>query len=115
PRYPLRCGIDPRPPPEKAWRHRVRDRSATGPRPPAAAHPRRTTMSWNFMEPASRGHIDRVWRRESEGMLALAADPAVWEAPTGAGHWQVRDVIGHLVDTTEAYFVSFDAARGRGS
>jgi uncharacterized protein (TIGR03083 family) len=72
-------------------------------------------MSWNFMDPASRKHIDQVWHRESEGMFALAADPAVWEAPTGAGHWQVRDVIGHLVDTTEAYFRSFDAARGRGT
>ena len=37
-----------------------------------------------------------------------------WEAPTGAGHWQVRDVVGHLVDTTEAYFVVFDAARSKG-
>jgi uncharacterized protein (TIGR03083 family) len=72
-------------------------------------------MSWNFMEPGSRGNIDQVWRRESEGMLALAADPGIWEAPTGAGHWQVRDVIGHLVDTTEAYFRSFDAARGNGT
>lgn len=69
-------------------------------------------MSWNFLDPGSRGHIDRVWRRESDGMLALAADPTVWEARTRAGHWQVRDVIGHLVDTTEAYFRSFDAARG---
>jgi len=72
-------------------------------------------MSWNFMDPASRGNIDRVWRRESGQMLALAADLDMWEAPTGAGHWQVRDVIGHLVDTTEAYFTSFDAARGRGT
>ena len=72
-------------------------------------------MSWNFMDPASRENIDRVWRRESDQMLALAADPEVWEAPTGAGHWQVRDVIGHLVDTTEAYFTSFDAARGNGT
>lgn len=72
-------------------------------------------MSWNFMDPGSRGYIDRVWRRESDQMLALAADPEVWQAPTGAGHWQVRDVIGHLVDTTEAYFRSFDAARGEGT
>jgi uncharacterized protein (TIGR03083 family) len=70
-------------------------------------------MSWNFMDPASRDAIDRVWRRESEAMLALASDPGRWEAPTGAGHWQVRDVIGHLIDTTEAYFRSFDAVRGR--
>lgn len=70
-------------------------------------------MSWNFMEPASRQNIDRVWRREAEGMLSLASGPGVWDAPTGAGHWQVRDVIAHLVDTTEAYFRSFDAARER--
>ncbi|MGH8826074.1 MAG: maleylpyruvate isomerase N-terminal domain-containing protein, partial [Jiangellaceae bacterium] len=35
----------------------------------------------------------------------------VWEAPTGAGHWQVRDLVGHIIDTTETYFVAFDAAR----
>ena len=69
-------------------------------------------MSWNFMEAASRANIDRVWRRESDDLLALAADPAVWQEPTRAGHWQVRDVVGHMVDTTEGYFRSFDAARG---
>ena len=38
-------------------------------------------------------------------------EPEIWMAPTGAGHWQVRDVFGHLIDTTETYFVGFDAAR----
>ncbi len=71
-------------------------------------------MSWNFMDPASRANIREVWVRESDGMFDLASDPDAWEQPTGAGHWEVRDVIGHLVDTTEAYFVSFDAARGDG-
>lgn len=71
-------------------------------------------VSWNFMDPASRGHIRTVWEREAAGMLALAADPDQWDAPTAAGHWQVRDVVGHLVDTTESYLASFDAARGRG-
>lgn len=69
---------------------------------------------WNFMDSASRSNMGEAWRRESEAMLALASDPDRWEAPTGAGHWEVRDVIGHIVDTTEAYFVSFDAARGKG-
>jgi uncharacterized protein (TIGR03083 family) len=68
-------------------------------------------MSWDFTDPASRHHIDRVWRRESDAMLELASYSEAWEAPTRAGHWQVRDVIGHIVDTTEAYFVAFDAAR----
>jgi uncharacterized protein (TIGR03083 family) len=46
-------------------------------------------------------------------MMRLA-DDATWDSPTGAGHWKVRDVFGHIVDTTEGYFVSFDAARGVG-
>ena len=41
------------------------------------------------------------------------SSPDAWEAPTMPPEWQVRDVIGHLVDTTEAYFVGFDAARER--
>ncbi len=52
-------------------------------------------------------------------MFALAEDPGSWEAPTGAGHWQVRDVFGHLIDTTETYFIGFErraaTVRGRRS
>ncbi|HEU5471285.1 MAG TPA: maleylpyruvate isomerase family mycothiol-dependent enzyme [Actinophytocola sp.] len=70
--------------------------------------------AWNFMDPASRDNLRRAIQTESDGMFALVEDPAFWEAPTAAGEWQARDVIGHLVDTTESYFVGFDAARGRG-
>ena len=69
---------------------------------------------WNFMDPQSKGNLLRVVRQEAKQMLALADDPDGWEAPTGAGHWQVRDVVGHMVDTTEGYFAGFEAARGRG-
>jgi len=69
---------------------------------------------WDFMSPQSKGNLLRVIRDEAEQMFALADAPGAWEAPTGAGHWQVRDVVGHLVDTTEEYFVGFDAARGSG-
>jgi len=63
------------------------------------------------MDPASRQNLVTAWDREASGMMELADDES-WEEPTGAGHWQARDVFGHLVDTTEGYFVSFDAARG---
>ncbi|HVR78730.1 MAG TPA: maleylpyruvate isomerase family mycothiol-dependent enzyme [Acidimicrobiia bacterium] len=68
---------------------------------------------WHFMDPSSRANLVEAWQREAEGMFSLAADPTTWEAPTGAGHWEVRDVLGHLTDTTEAYFASFDGARGK--
>ena len=45
-------------------------------------------------------------------MFALAAAPGAWEAPTACPQWQVRDIIGHIIDVTESYFVGFDAARG---
>lgn len=70
---------------------------------------------WHFMDPASRPHLMDAWQAEAEGMFELASDPDRWEAPTRAGHWQVRDVVGHIVDTTETYFLGFDAARGRGT
>jgi uncharacterized protein (TIGR03083 family) len=66
---------------------------------------------WNFMDASSRANVMNAWRRESEGMFALAEE--AWEDPTACAGWDCRDVIGHIVDTTEAYFVSFDAARGK--
>lgn len=71
--------------------------------------------AWNFMDYASKGNLLEAIRRESTAMFALASDPSAWEAPTGAGEWEVRDVVGHLIDTTETYFVGFDAARGTGT
>lgn len=67
---------------------------------------------WHFLDPGSRANLVAAWTREADGMLELASDPGRWEAPTGAGHWHVRDIVGHLVDTTEGYFASFAAARG---
>jgi uncharacterized protein (TIGR03083 family) len=68
--------------------------------------------SWNFLDPASKDTLLALVRREADGMFALVGSDEQWRAPTGAGHWQARDVVGHLVDTTETYFVGFDAARG---
>ncbi|MBM7512114.1 uncharacterized protein (TIGR03083 family) [Nocardioides cavernae] len=67
--------------------------------------------TWNAMTPEAKDTILRVVRQEAEQFFDLVDSDEVWEAPTGAGHWQVRDLVGHLVDTTEAYFVAFDAAR----
>ena len=70
---------------------------------------------WTFMDFASKDNLLRTVRGQSDEMLALASDPDVWEEPTAAGHWQVRDIVGHLVDTTEGYFAGFDVANGNGT
>jgi uncharacterized protein (TIGR03083 family) len=70
---------------------------------------------WNFFDFASKDNVLRAISHESDAFLRLASAPGQWESPTAAGHWQVRDVVGHLVDTTEGYFTSFDIAGGEGT
>lgn len=69
---------------------------------------------WSFFDVASKENLLGAVRAESDQMLALASAPGAWEGPTASGHWEVRDIVGHLVDTTEGYFTGFDIARGGG-
>lgn len=66
---------------------------------------------WNTMTFDGKETVLRVVRYEAERFFALADDPDAWERATACPGWQVRDVVGHLVDTTESYFTAFDAAR----
>jgi uncharacterized protein (TIGR03083 family) len=67
---------------------------------------------WNAMGYDARDNLLRVVRHEADRFFALASPPAAWQAPTACPKWEVRDVVGHLIDVTESYFVGFDAARG---
>jgi len=51
--------------------------------------------------------LDRAERGEFYKLL----DEAPWEGKTASGHWQVRDVCGHLIDVTEGYLERFAMAR----
>ena len=67
--------------------------------------------SWNFQDPASKERVLSVLQGEMDAMFGLVADPARWEAPTACESWEARDVVGHLVDTTEGYLPAFAGAR----
>ena len=67
--------------------------------------------SWNFQDPASKERVLSVLQREMDAMFGLVADPARWEAATACESWEARDVVGHLVDTTEGYLPAFVGAR----
>ena len=69
---------------------------------------------WNAMTYEGKDTILRVVRAEAERLFALAEEPGAWDRPTACAGWTTRDVVGHIVDTTEGYFDAFDAARGRG-
>jgi uncharacterized protein (TIGR03083 family) len=51
--------------------------------------------------------LDRKERAEFYKLL----DEAPWEGPTASGHWQVRDLCGHMIDVTEGYLERWDMAR----
>ncbi len=67
--------------------------------------------TWNFQDPASKERVLDVLQGEMESMFQLMGDPARWEAPTACEAWEARDVVGHLVDTTEGYLPAFAGAR----
>lgn len=67
--------------------------------------------TWNFQDPASRERVLRVLQGEMDAKFDLVAEPARWEAPTACEAWEARDVVGHLVDTTEGYLPAFAGAR----
>lgn len=71
--------------------------------------------AWDATTFEAKDHLLSVVGAEADGMFALLGRPDAWTAPTACPGWQSRDVVGHLIDTTEAYFVSFDAARGMGT
>jgi uncharacterized protein (TIGR03083 family) len=52
-------------------------------------------------------NLDRAERAEFYKLL----DEAPWEGPTASGHWQVRDLCGHMIDVTEGYLERIAMAR----
>jgi len=67
--------------------------------------------TWNFLQPASKSRILEMLDREASAMFELAEDPARWHVDTACEGWELRDMIGHLVDATEGYLTGFDLAR----
>ena len=48
---------------------------------------------WNGMSFEGKQTMLGVVRREAGQFFEMVDSDDVWEAPTGAGHWQVRDVV----------------------
>jgi len=64
----------------------------------------------NVMEYSGKQFLLDTDRRERAEFYKLL-DEAQWEGPTASGHWQVRDLCGHMIDVTEGYLERWDMAR----
>jgi uncharacterized protein (TIGR03083 family) len=70
---------------------------------------------WDATNFAAKDNLLRVVRSEAESFFAFAEVAEHWEAPTSSGHWRVRDIVAHLVDTTEGYIERFETTRAGGT
>ena len=65
---------------------------------------------WDATTYAAKDNLLRVVRREADALFEMAEN-GPWTGATACPKWEARDIVGHLIDVTESYFVGFDAAR----
>jgi len=68
-------------------------------------------MPVNPMDFGAKDLVLDVVRTERANFYQIIDVPENWESPTRSGHWEVRDLVGHLIDVTEGYLTRWDMAR----
>ena len=67
-------------------------------------------MAINPMDYSAKDTVLDVVRTERGKFYAIIDVPQNWESPTRSGHWEVRDLVGHMIDVTEGYLTRWDMA-----
>lgn len=65
----------------------------------------------NSMDFSGKDTVLDVVRRESGDFFSLVDDPANWNVQTRCSEWEVRDIVGHMLDVTEGYLMRWEKAR----
>jgi len=68
-------------------------------------------MAINPMDFSAKDLVLDVVRTERGRFYQVIDVPQNWEASTRSGHWQERDLVGHMIDVTEGYLTRWDMAR----
>jgi uncharacterized protein (TIGR03083 family) len=71
----------------------------------------RGSVAINPMDYSAKDLVLDVVRTERGKFYQIIDVPQNWESPTRSGHWQVRDLVGHMIDVTEGYLTRWDMAR----
>jgi uncharacterized protein (TIGR03083 family) len=69
----------------------------------------------NTFAPEGKDHLLHVVRKEREDFYDVidGTDDQTWKTQTACTEWEIRDVVGHLVDVTEGYIERFGLARAK--
>lgn len=65
----------------------------------------------NSMDFSGKDTVLDVIRKEAGDFFSLVDDPKNWNLQTRCTEWQVRDLVGHMIDVTEGYLARWDKAR----
>ena len=65
----------------------------------------------NSMDYSGKDTVLDVIRKESSDFFSLVDDPKNWNVQTRCTEWEVRDLVGHMIDVTEGYLERWEKAR----
>lgn len=65
----------------------------------------------NSMDYSGKDTVLDVIRKESSDFFRLVDDPQNWNLQTRCTEWEVRDIVGHMIDVTEGYLTRWEKAR----
>jgi uncharacterized protein (TIGR03083 family) len=63
----------------------------------------------------AKSTVMSVMRRDRENFTKLVSDPKNWNVATRCEGWEVRDLVGHMIDVMEGYFKQWDETEKGGS
>ncbi len=65
----------------------------------------------NSMDYSGKDTVLDVVRKESADFFKIVDDPKNWNVQTRCTEWEVRDMVGHMLDVTEGYLTRWEKAR----
>ncbi len=68
-------------------------------------------MAVNSMDYSGKDTVLDVIRTESARFFKIVDDPKNWNVQTRCTDWEVRDMVGHMLDVTEGYLTRWEKAR----
>ncbi len=70
-------------------------------------------MPVNSMDYSGKDVVLDVVRNEAANFFSIVNDPQNWEVQTRCTEWEVRDIVGHMIDVTEGYLSRWEVSPTR--
>jgi uncharacterized protein (TIGR03083 family) len=65
----------------------------------------------NPMSAEAKATVLDVMHRDRQKFMTLVEDPKNWNVQTRCTEWEVRDLVGHMIDVTEGYLERWEIAK----